>query len=219
MIRINTKSETAMTKESALTKQAHYGTTLVAVPCRDTMPTATAKSIAATVKAGYDVVFSTGGGLPNARNEILRAANDQGYRAVLMVDSDMVWVPEHVKELVAYAETEKKEIVSGRYYSRSSPHQPHAYRGGKPHLGTPTRGESELVDYTGAGFLYISTSVCEKIPEPWFDHSVKQGEDAYFCHKAAQEGVYTWLYAYVTVGHVGTTMFSDPYYQEVLRGA
>lgn len=181
------------------------------------MPTATAKSIAATVKAGYDVVFSTGGGLPNARNEILRTARKEGYDAVLMIDSDMVWVPEHVRELVAYAEVSKKEIVSGRYYARSSPHVAHAYRSGKTHPGTPARGEAELVDYTGAGFLLIRTSVAEKVPEPWFDHSHRQGEDAYFCHKAAKEGVFTWLYAYVTVGHVGTTMFSDPQYSEVMK--
>lgn len=214
---MSTKSETAMSTTTALDKEGLIGTTLVAIPCRDTMPTATARSIAATVKAGYDVVFSTGGGLPNARNEILREAKQQGYNRVLMVDSDMVWVPEHVTAIIKHAMLTRREVVSGRYYARSQPHQPHAYRQGQPYHGNPDPLASELVDYTGAGFLLIDCKVMEKVPEPWFDHSHKQGEDAYFCHKAAKEGVYTWLYAYVTLGHVGTTMFSDSQYHEVLK--
>lgn len=196
----------------------------IAVPCRDMMPTATARSIAATVKAGYDVVFSTGGGLPNARNEICRSAIQEGYDAVLQIDSDMVWVPEHVAELVRAAGefnmyNQETCIVSGRYYSRSPPHVAHAYVNGKSIHGgkTPRRDEFLHADYTGAGFLYIPTRAMRLIPEPWFDHSEKQGEDAYFCLKAAQHGVHTFLYPFVTVGHVGTTMYSDPQYEGVMR--
>lgn len=195
---------------------------LVAMPCRDTMPVATAKSIAATVKAGYDVVFATGGALPNARNEILRGAKQTGYAAVMMVDSDMVWVPEHVMELMWQAEHMNRSapsIVSGRYYSRSAPHQPHAYLRGQPFPGPeqPGRGVTHEVEYTGAGFLYVPVeAVVRLVPEPWFDHSEKQGEDAYFCRNALKHGIGTFLYPWVTVGHVGITMFSDPQYEKVL---
>jgi GT2 family glycosyltransferase len=190
---------------------------LVAIPARDMMPVATTKALCATTKAGYDVVFALGGGLPNARNELLRAAHGQGYRHVLMVDSDMVFTPEHVAELYDHVKRYAWMIASARYYSRSTPHHPHAYRDGKAILGDVAKGVSERVDYTGAGFLLLDTRLAEVLSEPWFDHSHKQGEDAYFCHKAARLGVETRYYPYVTVGHVGVTMYSDPQFEAVLK--
>lgn len=195
---------------------------LVAIPCRESLPLATVKSIAKTVAAGYTVVFEAGGGLPNARNEILRQARNQGYRRVLMVDSDMVWHPEHVERLLVAMQTSPHEpaIISGRYYSRSQPHRVHAYRDGKAWPGPerPRWDEAYEVDYVGAGFLLLDVGRVTAIPEPWFDHSHDQGEDAFFCRKARANGLQTWFYPAVTLGHVGTTMFSDPQY-DLVRGA
>ncbi len=197
---------------------------LLAVPVRDSMPTATAKSLCAAVKAGYDVMFATASPLPVARNAALRGAREQGYKAVLFVDSDMVFVPEHVRALLDVVETHPNTwIVSARYYNREpGNHKPHAYtRVGEGQYravqGTPALGQLEPVDYSGAGFLYIDLRILDSIPEPWFDHGVARGEDAYFCLKAKEYGVQTWYYPYVTVGHVGTTMYSDPQYEAVLK--
>ena len=100
---------------------------------------------------------------------------------------------------------------------RDAPHQPHAYRQGKPVRGVVEYDASEVVDYTGAGFLYASTYALREIGEPWFDWNHKLGEDAYFCRKAREKSFETWYYPYVTLGHVGTTMFSDPQYEQILR--
>src|ERR1041385_5846593 len=162
---------------------------LVAIPCRDMMPVASAKSVAATVKAGYDVVFADGGGLPNARNGICHATISQGYDAVLMVDSDQVWTPEHVAEMIRTAERHPDvNILSGRYFARNTPHVPHAYINGHPIQGVAKKDFLQTVNYVGAGFLYITKKAIANIDAPWFDWSERQGEDAYFCHKATAAG-------------------------------
>lgn len=184
----------------------------------DFMPTASVRSITALAKAGFDVVFAGGGGLPAARNSIAEGVLQQGYEALLAVDSDMVFLPEHAIELIRHAAAHDRKIVSGRYISRSTPHRPHAYVGSppKPIMGQAKYDESVPVDYTGAGFLYVHADVFRGVERPWFDHSVTQGEDAYFCRKAAAAGFPTWYYPWVTLGHVGVTMYSDPQYEAVL---
>lgn len=195
---------------------------LIGVPCRDTMPTATAKSLCALPRE-YDIVFGMEGSLPEARNKLCELAIRGRYDALLQIDSDMAFLPQHVAELIRHASGKGYPIVSGRYIGRSRPHQFHAYNhpiGGKRTsvAGVVKRDESTVVDYTGAGFLYTSRQVLEALPQPWFDHTKDIGEDAYFCRRALKEaGLQTRLYAWVTVGHVGTILYSDPQYEAILQ--
>lgn len=196
---------------------------LIGVPCRDNMPTATAKSLCALPRE-YDIVFGMEGSLPDARNKLCELTIQGKYDALVQIDSDMAFLPQHLSELVRYANQNAYPIVSGRYIGRSRPHQFHAYNhpiGGKrvSVAGVVKKDESTVVDYTGAGFLYTARDALEAMPPAWFDHSREIGEDAFFCRRAKRYGFDTRLYAWVTVGHVGQILYSDPQYERILGPA
>ena len=71
-------------------------------------------------------------------------------------------------------------------------------------LGEPPKDSLLLTRFTGCHCLLIERSVVERMEAPWFQGYNPGGEDQYFCEKAAEMGVATYVDMSVLVGHAST---------------
>jgi len=71
-------------------------------------------------------------------------------------------------------------------------------------LAEPTEDSLLEVGFTGCHCLLIRRDVLEEMEEPWFKGYMPGGEDQYFCEKAAEMGVKTFVDMSVLVGHAST---------------
>jgi len=167
-----------------------------------------------------------------ARNSITRRFLESDCTHLLMIDSDLVFSPEHVKRICAH----DVDIVGGVYFKKQE---------GKPQivcntLNTPapeTRDNGDLVQvkYVGTGFMCISRRVFEVMIEKlgedmryFLDHDQKVteydfwraapyqyaggfrrylSEDWWFCQKAMDLGFKIWMDLRVTLQHAGHICF------------
>lgn len=93
------------------------------------------------------------------RNDLVETACHNGFDELLMVDSDMEWMPGHARQIRSHA----ADIV-GAAYCKRKPGEPemlfHPVAGAKP----DERGLLEVND-VAAGFLWVRTSVFTKLRE------------------------------------------------------
>lgn len=128
---------------------------------------------------------------------------------LLFIDSDMVFQPDALIRLM----THDVDIVSGLYFQRMPPYNPHAYMEVKRNVLAPIDiwPKDELVDNldsVGAGFLLIKTKILKGIGRPHFqfwnlpDGTPSGGEDSFFCDKARAKGHKIHLDTGLLLGHV-----------------
>ncbi len=144
------------------------------------------------------------------RNIIAKYAQENGFEAILWVDSDTILPKdtltqfvEHDKDIVAgvysYKVLGNKEVVAKRFQDET--------REEYDNLTIKEIKESSgLVEVDGVGFgcVLTKTSVFDKVPFPWFIYTQDMGEDIFFCRKAQNEGYKLWLDTDVICGHIGT---------------
>ncbi|HUO47992.1 MAG TPA: hypothetical protein VMU09_04080 [Acidimicrobiales bacterium] len=150
----------------------------------------------------------------NARNRLVERFLDTDCDRLLMVDSDISFLPADITRLA----DDDLDVVSGVYYN---------FFDGvlTPVLkllpDTPAADEPLLeVAGTGAGFLMISRSLLEKMapvygqPCPWFFEPIRDGdhmgEDMEFCARAREMGVGVYIDLRVQLGHYKTVRISPP---------
>jgi hypothetical protein len=134
------------------------------------------------------------------------------YRYILWIDSDIIYKPEDVLQLMG----RDKDIVAGFY--KGSPKNYNASMGVSKETGflngmseEDTEGE-KLIELAsvGLGFMLVKRGVFEKVPRPWFLTTVIDlgagdrvvAEDVYFCWKARQYGFKVWGDPKVKVAHM-----------------
>jgi predicted peroxiredoxin len=79
------------------------------------------------------------------------------------------------------------------------------YESNQPQMLREPPDDSLLhVGFTGCHCLLIRRDVLEQMDEPWFQGYNPGGEDQYFCEKAAEMGVDTYVDMSVLVGHAAT---------------
>ena len=140
------------------------------------------------------------------------------YDKIFLIDSDIVWSPEHFMRLY----TSEKDAISGIYYDQYG-------RNAVVHLAEDsnrpmTREEVSArrdifsVYGTGLGFFCIKKGILENLKRPWFplgkmtinsdgqNYEIPVGEDLYFCDRITKMGHQVWVDPNVSLGHVKTNI-------------
>lgn len=149
--------------------------------------------------------------LDAARNELIKKALEHKPDYIWWIDSDMVIAPRTLEKLLS----DKKDIVSSLYLSRTPPHKPVArvLKDGKYHL-LDSVAENKIieVDALGLGCMLVKMEIIEKLSGKYpnvfeFKHTDNSSEylseDFVFCEKAKKEGFKIFMDTGIVSGHIG----------------
>jgi GT2 family glycosyltransferase len=130
---------------------------------------------------------------------------------LLFVDSDMVFSPQGINDLLKH----KKDIIGGLYFHRNAPHLPlagHRTETGGTKFISEIPDEVFEVDSIGTGFLLISRNVMDEMKieagkDKPFDlrrlpNGTELGEDMAFCLRAKEKGFSIWCDPNIAIGHI-----------------
>ena len=140
-----------------------------------------------------------------ARQGIVKAAQEAGATHLLMLDDDHSFSGKEFDLLWESMQREEVQIVSGLYMTRGLPCAPCIFKltsqGTAPIFYYP---ENELlsVDVVGFGFVLFDMSLFTRINPPWFNLGMGFGEDAAFCARLLQAGIKVWVHTGAKVGHL-----------------
>jgi GT2 family glycosyltransferase len=168
--------------------------------------------------------FLSGALVYDARAQIINDAIRQGADYVLFVDSDIVFPPDAIDTLLAH----NKDMVSGLYFGRISPHNPIAYKSIEPLRIFQKNAKSETISdintplqevaAAGLGFCLIKMDAIRKISKRYkvpFEPMRGLGEDFSFFIRAKKCGCKLFLDTTIDLKHVGTKAFDR---QDFIRG-
>jgi cellulose synthase/poly-beta-1,6-N-acetylglucosamine synthase-like glycosyltransferase len=194
----------------------------ICIPARGQMEVTTAFDL--TMMAAYmagkknidlNVYTSQGTLIFDQRNSLVRTAVDEKCDYILFIDADMRFPKTTLERLLAH----KKDIIGVNATTRMMPPKPTARNiqinedGSVDWLEVFSNKEKGIskVDAIGCGVMLIKTSCLKNIPQPYFyfEQLLKGkllGEDIYFCIKAKDAGVDTWVDHDLSmeIGHVGS---------------
>lgn len=193
--------------------------TLVGVPCMETLPVEFVQSIT-RLRGDFDLHFEPLSLVYVAREAIIDHAIRGKYENVLFIDSDMVFTPSLLNDLLRM----KKDIVTGLAFMRKPPFSPCVYTSLK--LGeTPEEKQirtledfehPQEVEGCGLACCLIRTEVFRKIREkerlvfwPYFGY----GEDLTFCIRARRAGFKIFADPRVRVGHIGKDIILEDHFR------
>lgn len=140
----------------------------------------------------------------HARNKIVQMAINENFTHVLWIDSDMVFGPEIMEDLLFCG----KDVVCGAFVGRRPPFLPCIYTDidvfpmERVHeFGT----EPFRVDGCGFAMVMTKVDVLRKVKEEFgtcFNPTEKHGEDLAFCKRLKQLGIEIWCDPTVRPGHI-----------------
>lgn len=202
-------------------------TTLIAVPCMDSVPAQFAQALATLEKAGPTIVaFQIGSLVHTSRNNLAVEAVKRGVDYVLWLDSDMMFPPGILVHLLKEIEKQKGDVIlSGIYYRRVAPFSPVAYerleidendRATWTEL-TDIPDEPFEVDGCGFGCVLMPTSALVDVQNKYgtmFNLIGGTGEDLSFCWRARQCGWKIMCDPAIELGHVGHHVITKDYWQD-----
>lgn len=201
----------------------------IGMPIYGTIPFEAADAFMRLVASGFSrnmiagVIQSGHGVLSHARNNIISEALKLDCSHVLFVDSDMVPKVDSLMGLLS----EDLDIVSALYFMRHPPHMPVMTR------VLPQRTLKDKVEVPssayitefqpnsilkvagiGMGFSLIKRHVFERIKEKnndekWFSFENNEGEDFWFCRRAAEVGISCHVSTACEVGHVANVIITE----------
>lgn len=201
--------------------------TMIAIPCMETVPVAYVESLMRLKRPENTAIcFKKNSLVYDARNLLSLMAIEQGYDAVMWLDSDMVV---HEATLLALLEDMKEydaQMVTGLYVKRSLPTVPVIYSDVHEPTVNPDGSVSgcmtEYIDYPrdavfpvqGCGFGCVITSVplLKKVWEthwPAFTPYPWAGEDVSFCHRVNLIGEKILCDSRIKCGHIGTFVYTE----------
>ena len=194
----------------------------ICIPARGQMEVTTAFDL--TMMAAYmagkknidlNVYTSQGTLIFDQRNSLVRTAVIEKCDYILFIDADMRFPKTTLERLLAH----KKDIIGVNATTRMMPPKPTARNiqinedGSVDWLEVFSNKEKGIgkVDAIGCGVMLIKTSCLKNIPQPYFyfEQLLKGkllGEDIYFCIKAKDAGIDTWVDHDLSmeIGHVGS---------------
>lgn len=174
------------------------------------------------------VIYMSGPNIYNLRNYLLGADYNtavgdppfkgEPYTHILWIDSDMVYRSDHVLRLLvsnkpitgAVYRDVAGDITCGKWNVEKLRTQRYMQRYTIEELQNLADSEEIApVDWQGFGLLVVQKGVCEKIGFPWFksehleidEYSYLIGEDIWFCKKAKENGIQSYVDLGVSVGH------------------
>lgn len=196
--------------------------TLIAIPCMDNIDVDFAQSLVQIHPVGeVQIAFLPGSLVYVAREKLAEVAITMKADYVLWLDSDMIFNPEILADLMS----DDKDCVSGLCFRRRPPFTPAIYK--KIRYGTE-RGDYENeeyldypldslfeVDACGFGAVLVKTEVIKKVQETFgatFEPMRGYGEDISFCIRAKQCGYKVWCDSRVKLGHVTRSVSNEETY-------
>jgi len=171
----------------------------VLIPCRDTLHSAHAMSLAELVKFNTmndidtHVFMDASTILLTQRERLATMAVNLEADYCLWLDSDIAFPATTAVRLLAHNEP----VVAANYVRRQFPAKGVAYQTiGDWENPLPFDFEDELIEVEGVGMgcMLIKTSVFSELSKPWFDFQWSPesndflGEDMYLCQKLAAAG-------------------------------
>lgn len=154
----------------------------------------------------YNFITQEGSVLHMNRERIVLEALKGNYTHLLFVDSDMTFEPDAIIRLLA----REKDIIGVHCNLRSLPLTTTVEL--KPGQ-TEIKGELDICNAVGAGFLLINLEVFKKLKRPYFfwelneDGDTIKGEDHWFCAKAREAGYEIFVDVSVKIGHIGNMIY------------
>jgi GT2 family glycosyltransferase len=197
----------------------------ICIPARGQMEVTTAFDL--TMMAAYmaakknidlNVYTSQGTLIFDQRNSLVRTAVEEKCDYILFIDADMRFPKDTFERLLKA----NKDIIGVNATTRMMPPKPTARNiqinedGSVDWLEVFSNKEKGIgkVDAIGCGVMLIKTSCLKNIPQPYFyfEQLLKGkllGEDIYFCIKAKDAGVQTWVDHDLSmeIGHVGSYIY------------
>jgi len=171
----------------------------------------------------YHIALGTaeGGQIHINRNVIFKTAYDEKVDYLLYIDTDMMWLPEHIEEMVKF----DKDVVGGLCTTRKRPQKYCVYESdgkGRCHPITEAPKVPFKCFAIGSGFLLLKRSVITRM----WEHKAKYGypfdpvphgllssksniesdflgEDISFSARLRKAGFDIWCHPNVKPGHVG----------------
>lgn len=141
-----------------------------------------------------------------ARERISNKAINDGYSHVLWLDSDMIFQPTILDDLMFSG----KPFVTGVYHARRKGHVSCIFKCIDIHRGVERFEEypNEAFRIAGCGFgcVLISTDILKTVTlnkGPCFLPMAGYGEDLAFCKRATEMGFEIWCEPSVVCGHIG----------------
>lgn len=198
-------------------------TTLICIPCMDSVPTQFAQSLATLTRVGKCfVAFQMGSLIYTARNDLARKSLEMGADYSLWFDSDMVFETDVFQRLLDTMEQTNADIVSGLYFRRVQPYSPVIFS--KLEIGEKTEWENcydypnEPFEVAGIGFgcVLMKNEVFIDVAQTYgnmFAPIGGVGEDLAFCWRARQCGYKIICDPNIKLGHVGHYVVGENMYK------
>lgn len=186
---------------------------LIAIPCMDTVPTAFMRSLVRLEEQlrrdGVDYRVSIEGGtlVHIARERLAGSAANKGYTHILWLDSDMVFEPDLLQQLLHSG----NEFVSGIACGRRPPFVPCVFKSLEQHKIRLFEWEEmpeDTFEVAGCGFacVLMTADVIKRVFYRFgtaFDPIRSYGEDLSFCIRAAEAGIRMYAEPRAELGHMG----------------
>lgn len=198
---------------------------MVAIPCHDKVDAVFMRSVLGLQLEGHvEFNFAVGSLVYDARNRLALQACEQGFDAVLWLDSDMVYPPDMFKKMCKRIE-EGAEYVSALAFTRKTPCKPVIYefigwRGTLPVCESmfdyPEDAIFEIAG-SGMGCVMMTTSLIERVGRKFgnpFSPRMGFGEDLTFCLNVQDIGIPMFCDSSIKVGHVGYVEFNEDLYKQ-----
>ena len=163
----------------------------------------------------HSLFLSPGTLIANQRHELVKAAQAWEATHVLFIDSDIVFRPNHVIDLLNFNES----IVGAAYSKRIEPVISTAWHkidDWSTHVKLQEQTDSHIqVEAMALGFCLIELSVFDKLDLPWFILGFKDGqytgEDIEFFRNCKNNNIPVWLdvKSSLEIGHLGVKEFKN----------
>ena len=163
----------------------------------------------------HGLFLSPGTLIANQRHELVKAAQEWGATHVMFIDSDIVFRPSHVIELLNFNEP----IVGAAYSKRLEPVIPtawHSIDDWNTYVNLHEQTDSHIkVEAMALGFCLIRIDVFDALDLPWFilgfQNGQYTGEDIEFFRKCKQYNIPVWLDVKISfeIGHLGLKEFKN----------
>lgn len=194
----------------------------IAVPCMDTLETEFVRRLTALEPVGdARLDFNSGSLVYNSREQLLVRALEADSDYILWLDSDMVFSPTLLKELLRDAEEGGLDFVSGLYFKRRPPYGACIFktiRQGLPGESVAEdyddypRGELFEIDACGFGAVLMSAKLAADVLRNYrtgFIPLYGYGEDISFCIRAKKLGYRLWCDSRIQAGHITRTVIDE----------
>ena len=204
--------------------------TFIAIPCMESIPTVTVKSLLSlSMNEQTEVSFTMNSLIYDARNLLAKKACESFFDRILWIDSDMVFSGDLLQRLSARID-EGYDFVTGLYFTRRMPLEPVVYKDvgvyiedgkqipvSRPYVDYP---KDSIFEVKGCGFggCMMTTKMVLDIAQKFglpFSPVLGFSEDLSFCQRATQAGYKIFCDSSIKLGHRSYCVVQE---EDYLRG-